>query len=384
LNIPLNTPNATALLLYQRNSILNQIQARQVDFGIQATRATIPADFTTVVQRRTAARIAPPPPSPVVPVLEIIGVGLLLAIAIPVLMDRFDRSITDSRSAASNLRSRVLVSVPAIPRRVHSGYAPRGSSWEGAFRSLAATSISTDNLPQAIMVTSPTGTIHDTVAANFARALANLGVRVALVGTVPRQRWYAHTEPQAQVPEQEEVYDYDDELALDEDRPIAAPTAEESQDPTVPSVASQDTDDSDEPAEADHHDDGSDHPTFVDLLGDAYAGQLPTDVRGLLATVEDVPNLYIVPPSANGDELSLNGLPPLLDAFSRDGIDTVVIGGPAYLEDPDATIIAWSTRNVLWAVEIGHVDSRDAQLAADRLDIAGVAPFGIAVVNRHL
>jgi hypothetical protein len=39
---------------------------------------------------------------------------------------------------------------------------------------------------------------------------------------------------------------------------------------------------------------------------------------------------------------------------------------------------------VLWAIEMGHVDSRDAQLAADRLDIAGVAPFGIAVVNRHL
>jgi hypothetical protein len=39
---------------------------------------------------------------------------------------------------------------------------------------------------------------------------------------------------------------------------------------------------------------------------------------------------------------------------------------------------------MLWAVEMGHVDSRDAQLAADRLDMAGVAPFGIAVVNRHL
>ena len=81
--------------------------------------------------------------------------------------------------------------------------------------------------------------------------------------------------------------------------------------------------------------------------------------------------------------MPFDGLPSLLDAFSRDGIDTVVIGGPAYLEDPNATIIAWSTRNMLWAVEMGHVDSRDAQLAADRLDIAGVAPFGIAVVKRH-
>jgi hypothetical protein len=38
---------------------------------------------------------------------------------------------------------------------------------------------------------------------------------------------------------------------------------------------------------------------------------------------------------------------------------------------------------MLWVVEMGHVHSRDAQLAADRLDIAGVAPFGIAVVNRQ-
>ena len=101
-----------------------------------------------------------------------------------------------------------------------------------------------------------------------------------------------------------------------------------------------------------------------------------------LATV-DRPNLYVVPP--NGlTELSLDGLPPLLDALARGGIDTVVIAGPAFLEDPNATIIAWSTRNVLWALEMGHVQARDAQLAADRLEIAGVAPFGIAIVNRHI
>ena len=106
------------------------------------------------------------------------------------------------------------------------------------------------------------------------------------------------------------------------------------------------------------------------------------DFRDTLATVEHVPNLYVIPPGPETD-VPLDGLPPLLDAFSRDGIDTVIIGGPAYLEDPNATIIAWSTRNMLWAVEMGHVHSRDAQLAADRLDIAGVTPFGIAVVNRQ-
>ena len=107
-------------------------------------------------------------------------------------------------------------------------------------------------------------------------------------------------------------------------------------------------------------------PTSVTRLPQSKT--CPICMSSLLGEMSDVP---------------LDGLPPLLDAFSRDGIDTVVIGGPAYLEDPNATIIAWSTRNMLWAVEMGHVDSRDAQLAADRLDIAGVAPFGIAVVNRH-
>ena len=40
------------------------------------------------------------------------------------------------------------------------------------------------------MVSTPKGTVHDTVAANFAAALAALGVRVALIGTVPRQKWF--------------------------------------------------------------------------------------------------------------------------------------------------------------------------------------------------
>jgi hypothetical protein len=122
-------------------------------------------------------------------------------------------------------------------------------------------------------------------------------------------------------------------------------------------------------------------PTVVDLLEAARNGGLPAELpRGLATT--DIPNLYIVPPGADG-ELPLDGLPPLLDALARQGIDTVVIGGPAFLEDPNATIIAWSTRHLLWAVEMGGVDSRDAQTAADRLDIAGVSPFGIAVVSRH-
>ncbi|HEX2381692.1 MAG TPA: hypothetical protein VHI95_03580 [Acidimicrobiales bacterium] len=383
LTLPEGTPNSTVLLLYQRNSILNEIQARQADFGKQTVLATIPADFSDIVQRRTASRVAPPPPSHTVPALEILGVGLLLALGVPVLMDRFDRSITDSRAAASSLRSRVLVTVPAVPRRVHQGYAPQGSTWDGAFRSLAATSITTDELPKALMVTSPTGSIQDTVAANFARSLARLGVKVALIGTVPRQRWYARTVPAELLPGQEEEYDYD-EADLDEAGRATVATAATTAQETASAVATEARQRTREmPGSNGHAEEEFDHPNFVDLLLDAQAGRLPADFRDTLATVDEVPNLYVIPPGRAAD-VPLDGLPSLLDAFARDGIDTVVIGGPAYLEDPNATIIAWSARNVLWAIEMGHVDSRDAQLAADRLDIAGVAPFGIAVVNRHL
>ena len=41
-----------------------------------------------------------------------------------------------------------------------------------------------------IVVTSPTGKTQDVVAANFAAALAGLGMRVALVATDPRQSWF--------------------------------------------------------------------------------------------------------------------------------------------------------------------------------------------------
>jgi Mrp family chromosome partitioning ATPase len=368
---PAGTPNPSILLLSQRNSILNEIQRRQSDYGTQTTLATIPGSFTQEVQRRTVTRIAPPPKSHVVPALAILGVGMLLAIAVPVLIDRLDRSISDSRSAANSLRSRVLVSVPAIPRRVRQGYAPPGSSWDAAFRSLAATSISTDSLPKALMVSSPTGSIQDTVAANFARSLSRLGVKVALIGTVPRQRWYTITTPQELLPDQEEDYDYNGEDDGEDSTPPTTTADSSVITGAMPRVKDQHADEEE-----------FDHPTFFDLLRDAQAGRLPADFRDTLATVEHVPNLYVIPPGPETD-VPLDGLPPLLDAFSRDGIDTVIIGGPAYLEDPNATIIAWSTRNMLWVVEMGHVHSRDAQLAADRLDIAGVTPFGIAVVNRQ-
>ena len=202
------------------------------------------------------------------------------------------------------------------------------------------------------MVTSPTGNTQDRVAANFAAGLAGLGVSVALIGTMPDQAWFL-----VDVPD-------DDEPATGE---LETRTAPFGADPTaVPPGTTATT-----------------VRTLPDLLQEAEGGRLIGDVRPRLAT-RGIPNLFIIPPGPAGTVLdSLDGLPPLLDALSRSGIDICVIAGPALLEDPNATIMAWSTRHVLWAVEMGQINKSDAQLAADRVDLAGVTPFGIALVNRH-
>jgi capsular polysaccharide biosynthesis protein len=343
---PANASIETNLLLYARNAVLNEIQRRNVGYSLSATQATAPGTFTTVVQRRSTARITPPPPSPLVPLLEILGIGLVLAVLIPVILDKADSTITEPKAAPGALRAGLLATIPHLPRRLHQALAPPGSTWELAFRSLAATSISTDRLPRAIMVTSPAEATQDAVAANFAAALAGLGATVALIGTVPRQKWFLHdvVDPES------------DESAANGSTPTpprpAAATA------TSVTVA-----------------------TFPELLDDAQNGRLNGDLRSRLGQRE-IDNLFIVPPGEEHTELSLDGLPPLLEALASSGIDITVIAGPALLEDPNATIIAWSTRHVLWAVEIGQVNKNDAHLAADRLELAGVEPFGIALVNR--
>ncbi len=359
--LPERVPDGTAVVepsgastdeilnLYERNALLNEIQRRQVNYSLQATRVEIPAAYTTVVQRRSTARTTPPPPSPLIPLLTILAGGLVLAVVIPVLVDRLDPTITEARSAPAALRSGLLGTIPFMPRRLHHQLAPPGSTWERAFRSLAATSLSTDRLPKAIMVTGPTGSTQDPVAANFAAALAGLGVTVALIGTVPRQDWFVE----------------DTEFEDDDASEVEARTAPFGAEPGAARTTVATT-----------------TATFPELLAEAEAGQLIGDISARLAT-RGIPNLYVVPPGATSTDLSLDGLPPLLEALSVSGIDICVLAGPALLEDPNATIMAWSTRHVLWALEIGQVDRNDAALAADRLELAGVTPFGIALVNRH-
>ena len=283
----------------------------------------LPQPYATTVDKPPIEQVTPELPSPLLPAAVFLGIGLLLAIAVPVLMDRLDHSIRDARTATAAFAAPVLSSIPAAR---HVGLAEPGSEQDGAFRKLAATSIATDRLPSAIVVTSPTGEMQDGVAANFAAALAGLGMSVALVATDPRQAWYMG----------------DTERPGDADAPPV--------------------------------------PTLPQLLDLAHSGRLNGEVRASLMPTR-VPNLMVVPPGSSNVEVPLDGLPPLLEALARSDIDVTVIAGPALLEDPNATILAWSTRSVLWVLETGEVTEAEAHEAASRLALAGATPFGVAMVD---
>jgi hypothetical protein len=196
-----------------------------------------------------------------------------------------------------------------------------------AYRGLAATSIATDRLPRAIMVSTPHGDTHEPVAANYAVALSRLGLKVALVATAPEQSWYM--------------------------KPFKQPNGGGS--------------------------------TLPELLELAHDGTLNGHLQDRLATTDKAPNLVVVPPADKPMlQLPVDGLPPLLHALADSGIDVTVISGPALLEEADATIIAWATRSVLWAIEPGEVTEVQARAAAARLDLAGVTPFGVVIVERRV
>ncbi len=178
--------------------------------------------------------------------------------------------------------------------------------------------MATDQLPRAIVVTAPVGHTQDSVAANFAAALADLGLRVVLVPTHERQSWYA-------------------------DAPEGA-------------------------------------LKLPDFLALAYTGRLNGEVSHQLEPTP-VENLRILPHGNTEADALIDGLPPLLRAFAEGGVDVTVIAAPSILEDPSATILAWSTRSVLWVVETGEVTQQEANEAAAKLELAGASPFGVAVVD---
>jgi Mrp family chromosome partitioning ATPase len=319
--LPASTPLNTILLVVEHEKLLSRILSTELEYANATTGARTPSSFATTVEELQARQITPELPSPVVPAAVFLAIALALALVVPVLMDRVDRSIRTAKAAAIAFDSVVLTSIPAATRKVQRAMAAPGTPWDGAYRALAATSIATDRLPRAILVTSPTGMVQDTVAANFAAALAGLGLRVALIGTDARQQWFLDT------------------------------------------------------SEA-----GEARLSFPELLEMAHQGRLDGALpRGLIPTRLD--NLLVMPPGESNREVSLDGLGPLLEALSTSGVDVTVIAGPALLEDPNATILAWITRSVLWAFESGELTEAEAKEAASRLALAGASSFGVAMVN---
>ncbi len=332
--LPDGTPSDVMLLVVQRQALLNQIQAVQNTYAQDTITALIPNAFAGIVEVNPPIQTTPGLPSPLIPALLFVAVGLALAIAVPVLMDRMDHSIRTAKTAGNAFDATVLASIPPTSRRFRRALTVPGSAPDSAYRALAATSIATDRLPQAIVVMAPTGIVQDTVAANFAAALAGLGLRVALVATDPRQSWFLDTRPE------------------NGDGTNGAATAP--------------------PTDA-----GLSFPELLDL---AHRGRLNGALpRGLVKTRMN--NLLVMPPGDESREFNLDGLRPLLEALSAGGVDVTVIAGPALLEDPNATILAWTTRCVLWACETGEISEGEAKEAAARLALAGAASFGVAMVN---
>jgi Mrp family chromosome partitioning ATPase len=319
LNLPPSTPMTVQLLAYERQDLLGKIEATRRNYARGATDAIVPQAFAQTAERAVPEDITREPLTPLIPIGAAIGLAVLVGLGVPVLLDRIDHSIRDSQAASTALAAPVLSTIPAVPASRLETLARPGSPAAHAYRTLATASVATDQLPRAIAVTSPTGQMQDTVAANFAAALADLGLRVVLVPTDARQGWYAE-----------------------------AP-------------------------------DGA--LTLPDFLALAHTGRLNGEVPHQLQPTP-VDNLRIVPHSDTEADALIDGLPPLLRSFADGGVDVTVIAAPSILEDPAATILAWSTRSVLWVVETGEVTQQQANEAAAKLEMAGASPFGVAVVDR--
>jgi Mrp family chromosome partitioning ATPase len=318
LNLPASTPLEIQLLAYERQDLIRKIEAARQTYARGSTDALVPQPYATVVERVAPENVTPEPLTPLIPIGAALGLAAVLALGVPVLLDRTDHSIRDSRTAGAALAAPVLSTIPA-PAPSHLATLARPESPRGhAFRTLATASVATDQLPRAIVVTAPVGEMQDSVAANFAAALADLGLRVVLVPTHARQAWYA-------------------------DAPEGALTL---------------------PA----------------LLALAYTGRLNGEIPQQLQPTP-VDNLRILPHGDTEADALIDGLPPLLRAFADGGVDVTVIAAPSILEDPSATILAWSTRSVLWVVETGEVTQQQANEAAAKLELAGATPFGVAVVD---
>jgi hypothetical protein len=328
--IPSGVDSDTTLMLFERNALANRIIDLQLAYADSLVNSNVPNAYADVLDQGTAGLVPGGTQSPIVPIGIIMLVGLALGLAGAVLIDRRDHTIRSVKVASSTLSAPLLSTAPP-PRRGKPEFAVLerpDSVRSAAFRKLAATCIATDRLPQAIMVSTPEGDAHDYVAANFAAALADLGLQVALVATSPRQSWYLE---QFTVPVEGE---------------------------------------------------GDISQLLEQAHDQAQEGRFNGWATRHVAWTDLTANLVVVPPAPGGSlTVPLDGLPPFLESVQRSGVDVTVIAGPALLEDANATIVAWETRSVLWAVQVGTVTRRAASEAAARLELANVSPFGVVMVG---
>ncbi|MGH9026052.1 MAG: hypothetical protein ACRDWD_08045 [Acidimicrobiia bacterium] len=319
---------ATTQQFYERAALTQSLFEGNIKLTDLSIETDKPSPFAAILDPASTARLVDETPSPVVPSAVIVAAGLVLGLALALVRDRLDPSVRSAKVAAAALSAPVLATVPP-PKRLEELAVlerPRSERSE-AFRTLAATCVATDRLPKAIVVSTPRGDTLDDVAANFAAALASLGLKVALVATSPDQSWFARLfgEPE---------------------------------------------------------DGGEDPVTLPELLTEAHEHRLNGKVTRRLPLTDFTPNLLLVPPGPVDDlALPLDGLPPLLRALDDAGVDVTVIAGPPLLDDSNATIVAWATGTVLWAVQVDRLTQDEASEAAARLELTGVTSFGVVVVG---
>jgi Mrp family chromosome partitioning ATPase len=354
----------TQLLVAERQELVLRLRESRANYARASTDVLVPGSFTEMMSRSTAQLLPHEETPPGVPVAGFLVGGLVLAAAVPVARDRFDHTIRTARTATEVLGAPVLAAIP--PARNERRLVERSSARGSAYRSLAAVTVATDRLPSAIMVTSPAGLVHESVAANYAAALADLGLRVVLVATSTEQSWFVPSVDDGR-------HDDGDDLATeptgarDGGAPMRAP---DGGGPFAGIGSEEDARD------------GLGMLTLPQVLEQAHLGRLNGSIESALLPTS-VQNLRVLAPGPQEDlDATLDGLPPLLHALANAAIDVTVIAGPPLLDDPNATIFAWAVRSVLWTVRAGDVTEAQGREAAARLQLAGVEPFGVAMVGR--
>ena len=115
--LPRGTPLETTLLVVERANLVGRISDTQQAYAVSSTETLVPQAYATVVERTVPRDVTPEGMNPLIPIAAAIVLGLVLAIGIPVLMDRADRSIRDERAASAALSAPVMARIPAVGRR---------------------------------------------------------------------------------------------------------------------------------------------------------------------------------------------------------------------------------------------------------------------------